>query len=187
MDYKSIYSRTKNLIISPASEWKTIADEPVNGVKVLKEYALPFILLCMGGAFWGTLLLVRGFVIEKAFQIAIITFVSHFLTIFIALGIMFAMVESFGIERNRDRILTFICYALSLTFVISFTTKLLPELWFLRIGILYTAYIVWEGVTPIFGISNEDKSPFVVFTTLLLLVINFATYFLLKILLPGVN
>lgn len=187
MDYKSVYHRTKNLIISPASEWSTIAEEPDNGMKVLKEYALPLILLCMGGAFLGTLLLVRGFVIEKALQLALITFVSHFLTIFIALGVMFAMVESFGIERKRDRILTFICYALSLTFVISFTTKLFPDLWFLRIGILYTAYMVWEGVTPVFGISNEEKSPFVVFTTLLLIVANFGTYFLLKFLLPGVN
>ena len=58
---------------------------------------------------------------------------------------------------------------------------------FLRIFILYTFYIVWEGAGPYMGVEEKIRLKFVGFTTAIILLTPVVIEILLSMLMPGLS
>lgn len=55
----------------------------------------------------------------------------------------------------------FVGYSSSLMFALNIVLMLLPEFFFLRIFVLYTFYIVWEGAGPYMQVEEKIRLKFV--------------------------
>lgn len=186
MDYKFIFNRLKNLIVSPSAEWKAISKEELSGLNVVNQFALPLIAMSSLAAFIGTSIYLEGFNVEESLKKALLVFLSLLASVYVAVGVVYFLMPKFNLEQDRGRVFMFVAYASSVIFAVKFITELIPELFFLKILNLYTAYIVWEGVTPIFNVDEKDKPGFVVLAAFILIAGNYAVFRLLHLLLPGV-
>lgn len=61
------------------------------------------------------------------------------------------------------------------------------RVFFLRIFILYTFYIVWEGAGPYMGVEEKIRLKFVGFTTAIILLTPAVIEILLSMLMPGLS
>lgn len=186
MRYKTIFNRLKKLILSPSSEWEVIGSEDNQGISVVNQFALPLIALCTAAAFIGTSIYLDGFNLEEALKQSLLVFCSLYATVFLAMGVLYFLSPRFGIEQDKNRFFTFATYASSVIFAVKFVTELFPELFFLKILNLYTAYIIWEGVTPLLKVNEEQKPAFVVLASFVIIAGNYLMFRLLHLLLPGV-
>ena len=64
---------------------------------------------------------------------------------------------------------------------------LLPEFFFLRIFILYTFYIVWEGAGPYMQVEEKERLKFAGITTVIILLTPAVIEFVLFMLMPGLR
>lgn len=186
MNYRALFIRIKNLIVSPSSEWTVIAEEELTGVNVVHKYALPLIAFCSLAAFLGTAIYLEGFNVEESLKKALLIFCSLFFSVYVSMGALYYAMPRFGLNQNRDLVFKFVAYSSTVIFAVKFVTELIPELFFLKILVLYTAYIVWEGVTPIFNIDEKFKPGFVTLASLILIAGNYLVLKFLHLLLPGV-
>ncbi|MFB6317031.1 Yip1 family protein [Saccharicrinis sp. FJH54] len=185
MSYKTLFNRLKNLIISPSAEWKEIDKEELSGLNAVHQFALPLIALSAIAAFIGTAIYLEGFNVEESLKKALLVFVSLFSSIYVSMGAIYFLMPKFNLSQDRNKVFRFVAYASAVIFAIKFITELIPELFFLKILNLYTAFIVWEGVTPIFEVNEKDKASFVVFCSFVIIAGNYAVFSLLRILMPG--
>ena len=72
-------------------------------------------------------------------------------------------------------------------FTLNIVLTLLPEFFFLRIFVLYTFYIVWEGAVPYMQIEEANRMKFVGYTTGLILLTPWIIEFVLSLLMPGLR
>lgn len=187
MDIKNILIRTKNLLISPDKEWSMILSDDDKGFKAVNNFALPLIALCTGAAFIGELISTTGVNFEQALIAGILSFFSSYVGIYLAMGIIRFFAPRFGVAQDTKTILTLVVYASAVYFVVEFITKLIPDLFFLRILALYLAYVVWEGVVPIMKVEDKHKGGFVLFCSFAILASPILSGYLLTFLLPNVK
>ena len=109
-----------------------------------------------------------------------------FVTVAAFLGVLFTRKE-FDLELALKLWLRFVGYSSSLMFALNIVLMLLPEFFFLRIFILYTFYIVWEGAGPYMGVEEKIRLKFVGFTTAIILLTPAVIEILLSMLMPGLS
>ena len=81
----------------------------------------------------------------------------------------------------------FVGYSSSLMFALNIVLMLLPEFFFLRIFILYTFYIVWEGAGPYMQVEENERLKFVGIATAVILLTPALIEVLLFLLMPGLR
>ncbi len=72
-------------------------------------------------------------------------------------------------------------------FALSIILALLPEFFFLRIFVLYTFYIVWEGAEPYMKVEEPVRMKFTCVATGIILLTPTIIGFLLFMLMPGLR
>lgn len=81
----------------------------------------------------------------------------------------------------------FVGYSSSLMFALNIVLMLLPEFFFLRIFILYTFYIVWEGAGPYMQVAENERLKFAGIATVVILLTPAVIEFVLFMLMPGLR
>lgn len=81
----------------------------------------------------------------------------------------------------------FVGYSSSLMFALNIVLMLLPEFFFLRIFILYTFYIVWEGADPYMQVEENERLKFAGIATVVILLTPAVIEFVLFMLMPGLR
>ncbi len=142
--YKNISKRIRGLLVTPKNEWELIKEENKSVNSILSDFALPIMAVCAVAAFLGRTLELQVFNLEAALKFATIIFISLFGSIYIVVSILKMAFASFKFEKNELFALT--VYSSSLWYVISLITLLIPEIFFLKIGILYSIYIINSGI-----------------------------------------
>ena len=93
----------------------------------------------------------------------------------------------FRSEKDLKLCMRFVGYSSALMFALNIVLILLPEFFFLRIFVLYTFYIVWEGAGPYMKIEEPERLKFVGITTAIILFTPFVIEFILSLLMPGLR
>ena len=81
----------------------------------------------------------------------------------------------------------FVGYSSSLVYALSIILMLLPEFFFLRIFILYTVYIVWEGSGPYMEVDEPVRLKFVGVVSAVIILAPIVIDFVLSMLMPGLR
>lgn len=139
-------------------------------------------------SFSGVLFTRKEFDLELALKSSIRTLVSSFGGFYLGAYLMNEIWQGiFKREKDLKLWLRFVGYSSSLMFALNIVLMLLPEFFFLRIFILYTFYIVWEGAGPYMGVEEKIRLKFVGFTTAIILLTPAVIEILLSMLMPGLS
>lgn len=182
---KKLMARLVNLFVKTGTEWKNIAEEDREGKDVINNFTLPLMGFSTIAIFLGSLINNEGFDFETAIKISFTSFLSIYLSVYVSMFLINAIKSFFQLPSDNSKTLIFIGYAYALYIVIELITGLIPEFFMLKILILYTIYIVWEGVVPIFNIKEEQRTGFSLICVAILLVIPFIIDKILFYLIPG--
>lgn len=186
--YKDIFKWVVMIISQPAKAWEALSQKEEKEDQMLSRFVYPLIGLLTITAFLGILLTRKEFDVELALKASIRTLVAAFggyhLTVYLMNEIWNGL-----FKREKDNRLwqRFIGYSSSLMFTLNAVLMLIPEFFFLRIFVLYTFYIVWEGASSYMQIEENERLRFVVITTAMLLIIPYAIQVILFLLMPGLR
>ncbi|MGM9760864.1 MAG: YIP1 family protein [Parabacteroides sp.] len=186
--YKDILRRVIAIISQPRRAWHMLAKKQENHEEFLARFVYPLIGLMTVVAFVGVLFTRKEFDVELALKSSIKTLVSSFGGFFLAAYVMNEIWQGW-LNRQKDMQLwqRFVGYSSSLMFALNIVLMLLPEFFFLRIFILYTLYIIWEGADIYLGVTEPVRLRFVVIATGVILLMPNIIEFVLALLMPGLS
>ena len=147
--YKDLFKWVIAIISQPAKAWDVLAKKEEKQDEFLARFVYPLIGMVTIAAFLGVLFTRKEFDVELALKSSIRTLVSSFGGFY--LGAYFLNELWGGIfkrEKDLKLCMRFVGYSSALMFALNIVLILLPEFFFLRIFVLYTFYIVWEGAGP---------------------------------------
>lgn len=171
MDYKAVLLRVKNMVLSPAKEWEDVKSNVPSSSEAISMYAIPVIGLLSLASFLGVLINNQGVNFQFALVEAIVTFCGAYFSIYVAGFILGELHEVLAIEKDKQAILKYIPFAYSVFYLIIFITELIPELFFIKILILYTVYLVWEQASVIFNFEENDRVKYTAVYSLVILAV----------------
>lgn len=186
--YKEIFKWVIVIISQPAKAWGMLTKKDEKNDEFLSRFVYPLIGLVTAAAFLGVLFTRKEFDIELALKSSIKTLVSSFGGFYLGAYLLNELWQGF-FKREKDMKLCqrFVGYSSSLMFALNIVLTLLPEFFFLRIFILYTFYIVWEGAGPYMQIEEKERLKFVGITTAIILLTPAVIELILFMLMPGLR
>lgn len=184
MDLNKLISRTKGMIINPVKEWDNIIAENNDKNTIIKEFALPLIILVAIATLIGGLSSPRLFAPSVSYSVAnaIISLIVSLGAIYIASYVINELSVSFGAEKNLENAFKLVIYSSTPAYLASIVANLHWTLGFVNIFALYSIYLFWLGASQVIKISEEKKIGYVIVSFLILLI----SYLVLALVLGGV-
>ncbi len=184
MDVNKIINRAKGLIINPAKEWDIINNENIDKTKIIKEYALPLIILAsistLIGSFGSPKFLSPS--ISYSVISAFVTLAVSVVSIYISSYIINEIAPNFGLQKDLNKSFKLVIYSSTPAYLASIIANLHWTLGFLNILGVYSVYLFWLGSSQILNIQEDKKVGFVILSFVVLLVV----YLVLAVLLGGI-
>lgn len=186
--YKEIFRWVIAIISQPGKAWEILTKKEEKGDEFLSRFVYPLIGLVTACAFLGVLFTRKEFDLELALKSSIKTLVSSFGGFYLGAYLLNEVWGSF-FKRDKDMKLCqrFVGYSSSLMFALNIVLMLLPEFFFLRIFILYTFYIIWEGAGPYMQVEEDMRLRFSGIATVIILLTPAVIEFILFMLMPGLR
>ena len=154
----------------------------------LSRFVYPLIGFVTVAAFLGVLFTRKEFDVELALKSSIRTLVAAFGGFYLASYLLNELWQGlFKREKDMKLCQRFVGYSSSLMFALNIVLMLLPEFFFLRIFVLYTFYIVWEGAGPYMQVEEKIRLKFVGIATGLILLTPWLIEVILSMLMPGLR
>lgn len=186
--YKEIIKWVIAIISQPGKAWDMLSKKEEKGDEFLSRFIYPLIGLVTAAAFLGILFTRKEFDVELALKSSIKTLVASFGGFYLGAYLLNEAWQAwFGKERDLKLCQRFVGYSSSLMFTLSIVLTLLPEFFFLRIFILYTFYIVWEGATSYMQVDETVRMKFTGVATVIILLTPTIIGFVLFMLMPGLR
>jgi hypothetical protein len=188
MNFNFVFNRIKNLILNPKSEWSIIEQEAYTKEQLIRQYALPLMVLVaicsiVGDTiFQSRLTFSIAAVICKAFFVFGIAYAG----MYISAIIITELATSFNSKKDLDACYRLVIYSLSAYFAASAITNLLPFLRELNILGLYSIYLFWIGTSMVLKTPEDNKVGFVVVSTLVMLGVYAILTLILGAILTGI-
>lgn len=187
--FKKIFKTAISLIVKPSEVWRELnSDQADDHESFLSGFVYPFIGLITLAAFIGVLFTRKGFDLQIALKESISILLSMFGGFFAsALLINELWHKMFNRERNLKLCQRFVGYSSSLLYCLTIVLCLLPEFFFLRILVLYSVYIVWEGAVPYLDVTEAEQLKFAGIASLIIVGMPFAIEMIIGYLMPGLK
>ena len=188
MNFNFVFNRLKNLILNPKSEWNAIELEAQTKEALIKQYAIPLMLMVAicsiigDSIFQSRLTFSIAAVVCKAFFVFGIAYAG----MYISAIIITELASSFSSKKDLDACYRLVIYSLSAYYAASAVTNLLPFLRELTILGFYSLYLFWVGTTIVLKTPNDNKVGFVVVSNLVILGVYAILTLILNAILTGI-
>ena len=174
MDIKTIINRSKNLIISPVSEWEVIKSENQDKSKTVKDFLLPYVIIIGIATLLGSSVFHSRFGFSLSFVItsAIISVLITFAGVYVSALLINEIAQGFGSVKNIHKSFEYVTYSFTAYFIATAASDLIdvsPVNILLQLAGLYSFYILWTGAEPMMGTPEDKKAGFVVVSGLLII------------------
>jgi hypothetical protein len=186
--YKSIIKWIIALVIRPNKAWTILNKKKSKSDDILGKFIYPIIGVLTLTAFIGVLITHKVADVQMALKSAISVLSASFGGYYLAVFILNEFSEKL-FKREKDIKLwqQFIGYSSSVMFALNAILILIPEFFFLRICVLYTFYIIWEGAPIYMQVEEKDQLKFTGITTGIILFAPYMIEYLLYFLMPGLR
>jgi hypothetical protein len=186
--YKDLFTLAVLLISRPRKAWEVLAYREEKQEVVLGQFVYPLIGLLTLSAFLGEILVRKEFEVEMALKVSVRELTMAFGGFFLAVYILNEIgVRVFNREKDVALWQRFTGYSSCLMYTLNAFLMLLPEFFFLRVFLLYTFYIVWEGAGIYMYVAEYEQMKFTGIVTLVILVTPYLIRFALFLLMPGMR
>lgn len=184
MNTNKLINRIKGIITNPINEWDIIVSENSNKQLIIKEYALPLIILISISTLIGSFGSPKFLAPSISYSV-----ISAFIAMSVTIGAIYLsaytlneVLPHFGISKNLENSFKIIIYSSTPAYVASIIANLHWKLGFLNIFGLYAIYLFWLGSEKLLKINKEKRIGFVIISFLIILL----TYIVLEIIIGGV-
>ena len=180
-----LFTRSWKLIADTPATWDEIAVEKSTPGSVFLHYTLPLIFICFlfssfSGYFYADDNRVTvGFL--KGLSVALSFLVANLLTYWIGVRALDHFQPNFGVKKNIARL---VFYSFCVMYLLLIITSIFPELFFLKVLNIFTAYLVWDGCRGVMGMNEDERSNFVLLVTGMIIFIPLIVRYLLQWMLP---
>ena len=169
----NLVERAKNIIITPKTEWETVANEEPNIQQILMGYVLPLALIPTIASIigWG-LVGIFGFT-SFAYGIAmgLVQLITAFLSVLIAGFVIDALAPSFGSQKNTGKAIQLVAFSMTPVWVAGIL-NILPTLgWLSGLIGLYGLFLLYLGLTPLMKTPEDKKIGYLVVSIIILIVV----------------
>jgi len=187
--YKSIFIRSRNLIISPKKEWSKIFKENDDFNKIISEFTLPYLAIITVISFISSLTNIQ----EPDFQSALKKGLSEFASLFFGLLLIYYIVvniipkfyKNTKSTNYKQLAIKITAYSYVALYILQILSLLIPQVIFLQILSVYAAYLIWIATKEIGDFESKDLR--VVFTIIVSLLLLFVPFFISRIILQFSN
>ena len=186
---KKLFKTAISLILKPSDAWKELSTKQSDDHEsFLSGYVYPFIGLITVATFAGFLFARREFDLQIALKESIVIVLSMFGGFFLASWLINEMWKKiFHQAHNMKLCQCFVGYSSSLIYSLHIVLSLIPEFFFLRILVIYTIYIVWEGAIPYMDVKEPEQLKFTGISTLIIILTPITIAFIAGLLMPGLK
>jgi len=189
--YKKLVIRLWQFLRFPANAWKMVSEETDTNKTFLSEFFYPLIGLAALTAFVSAFIdgdLTFREKLTEGIQLFVVSFGSAFIGLFMSAKILDWMyVRWFEQPSDYTKAQVLTVYALAPVLAVSILTRLISELFFLKILFLYAFVIIWEAGTQYYTIDTKKQGTFTAVSGIVILFAPLLVEYLLKLMLPGLN
>jgi hypothetical protein len=178
MKLNFVFNRAKNLIINPKAEWTIIQSELHSRNTIVNNYAVPLIALMSICSILGSLIMVSN--LWYALLQSICIFVFAYIGIHISAVIINELTTSFNSKKDIDTTYKLVIYSFTACYFMLALALLWPPLSMLAVFSLFSIYLFWEGSTILLQTPEDNKTGFVVVSSLIIIGIYTILYLILK-------
>jgi hypothetical protein len=162
------------MIISPVSEWKVIKDEERDYQFVIKQFAIPIIVLCGVTKFLGLFLFEGSFNFFHSLLYAITHFIAIFAAFYLTSLVVLQVAPTFAPQTDRNTSFKFIAYSLIPYFTATLFSNLFSSLYFLKLFYLFSVYLLWQGLEILLQTPDSKKLGFIAIILLVIFMLILA-------------
>jgi hypothetical protein len=187
--FKELFELSLLLILRPKEAWGRLRTEEGDGhERFLSRFVYPFVGLVGLAGFAGVFVSRKEFDLQVALKSSILLVTSSLGGFFVASYLLCEAWERYG-GRERDFRLCqrFVGYSSVVVFVVSIVLSLLPDFFFFRVCVLYSLYVVWEGMPVYMGVGERERLRWSLVTAGLVVFVPVVIEYVLKVLMPGLR
>jgi hypothetical protein len=186
--YKDIIKLIYLLVSKPQKAWEELAKDEPNQEEFLSKYLYPIIGAIAAIAFLSILLTRDVFSFEVALKSSILSLIVSFGGFFLASYLLNECgARFFNMEKDMRLCQRFVGYGSSLMYALNVILMLLPEFFFLRILVLYTFYMIWDGAPIYMGVSDNERMKYTSIASAIILIVPIVVEKAVIMLMPGLN
>jgi hypothetical protein len=154
----NLINRTKNIIITPKTEWVAIASEDANAMSIFTGFVLPWLLIDAVCTFIGHSLIwgaahYGGLAMSWGLYWAVFRLLTSGIAIWITAAVINAFAPTFGSEKNMGRAMQTVAYASAASYV-GGILGIIPKIG--MIGMLFGLYGIYLFYL---GLPHTMKTP----------------------------
>ena len=187
MDHKFLYNRIKYFVLSPGNAWKIVHNEnrPIKDIR--NSFFFPLIIAVTISATLGTIFFTH---IGLSYAYSLLVGIKYFILLYVLINLSsYALCKiTKRLDLGKDFVQSFklITYSLAPFMICQIISRLFESLLFVNILAFYGLYIFWVGVEIMINPPENKKMPILISTTLAVIVIFFATNWILSTILDGI-
>ena len=152
MDFAALFGRIQRLLMSPASEWDTIAGEAADVPKIYMNYIGPLVLASALAAALG---IVSFIGIGTALKIFVVQAVMGLIFVYVLAFVINALAPTFGATPDMGQAFKLAAYSPTAAWVASLI-MIVPVLAIISLlGALYSLYLLYVGLPKLMKPPQE--------------------------------
>ncbi len=180
----NLVERAKNMIVTPKTEWGSVAAEEPNIQQILFGYVLPLALIPTLATIigWGAIGILGFTSFTYGIALGLVQLINAFLSVLIAGFVIDALAGSFGSTKNMGRAVQLVAYSMTPIWVFGIL-NILPAIGWLSFLLgLYALFLVYLGLSPLMK-TPEDKKVVYMLVSIVVLV---AVYWIISLILTSI-
>jgi hypothetical protein len=171
----NLIDRAKNILLTPKTEWASIAGESATLSSLLTSYVLPMAAIPAVASVLNVMVIGMGAGMQFMITSAVIAYAVHVVSFVVTTYVADMLASSFKSEKNMDKSAQLIAYSSTASWVASILTIIPVIGWLGSIaGAIYAVYLLYLGVGPVKKTPDDQRVIYVVVIIVVLLVISIA-------------
>jgi len=172
-----IFTRAKNILLSPGTEWGVISTEKETPHSLLGKYVIPMSLIPAIALFIGYGLIgvdafafrIGGF--RWGLIMGINSFVSSIISYYLCTYVVDALAPNFSSQKNIGRSAQLVAYSFTAVWIAGIF-NILPSLSILGILGLYSIYLFYLGISVMKHTPEDKKVVYMIVSAIVIIVIG---------------
>jgi hypothetical protein len=184
----NLVERAKNILLTPKTEWETVAAEEPNIQQILLGYVLPLALIPTIATIigWGVIGMFGFTSFTYGIAMGLVQIINAFLSVLIAGFVIDALAPSFGSQKNMGRAVQLVAYSMTPIWVAGIL-NILPTIgWLAGLIGLYGLFLMYLGLAPLMKTPEDKKVGYLVVSIIILIVVYFVIAAILTAILMAV-
>jgi len=182
---KKLLSRVKNIVFSPKSEWQGINSEQTTVKDIIVSYVavlaiIPAVASFIGLAVVGVSFMqtVTRYPVFISLLWGVFSYIFSIVAVMVSAAIINALAPAFESAKDYLKALKVVSYAYTPAWIAG-ALNVIPSLsWLMLIMSLYSIYLIYLGLSPIMGTSQNKALGYTVASIIVIIAVEIVTGFL---------